>query len=1064
MALQKIKESILFNKGLDTKTNPQITDGFLELENCELNNLSAQKTKGLTKISEVSQSTDIAYPINVFETQNQLEIIYNNQVSEYDPLSSKLFARGQFDYLDRTQSMLIADDPIMLLYSEWGNYAASAFKMGTKYYIRVQNLKDSIVINTYEITKFFHIPATEYPVGLVATSTGLFLYGQEVAGGIINEYYYPYDEITPFLTSLNIIATAQNVVPTISPADDSFYPPFVQNTKTISTEFDGGNIWIFFVNAAGNPLVLLRNLSGQTIPTTINTATGLGAYQRKLSANNFAPANLCSTFYNKSTINVGGTEFNSVIFCIFQHTIIAINVNTQKFIGKFDQPDLANKNYVQSMCVLQNNNYLVLLKEDLREYNALLDSPSSSYPYTIYNLLDGVYTWGRTDATKTQPFNYTYNADERGQGFVTGSLWATPDNVYFSVMAIPNVKGDQFDVNFRHGNYYIIDWNYNLVEFSIHYNGSKLPLFTNQKSVPTAIVESKPNLVTNRIGYTMIEDVQSIIRGGTITFSNQALIFDFGLPALNPKIVSYDRGKTGYFGFSNMYMATQANVEYSGFLDFPICKAFATAAPPPPTTNKFWTYAVTFEYVNKNNELVRSSPSVFASVEVSTLSNVNVYYTYPSALESKNPIIIRIWRTTVNAQTFYLLADITYVPGSTASFYVDPFTADTTLVKNELAYFSGGVLGELPFEPFKTFVSHQNTIYAVNLENPNRVQFSLPQQRTVALATAFGFDFDVESRGGPIVELASLDSILVIFKEELIYGVEGNPPDALGNNNSLTIPTLITSPVGCSEKASVIRIPQVPGVTDGGILFKSKQGIYLLDRSLRVNYLGAAVERYNNLTILNATLSQTENKVRYTTTEGTIITYDYFYNTWAIETGINLVGTTVYQDKFVGINTSGEVFQIFDGYYKNNKPYSMKIGSPWIKLAGIQGYQRIYKAIVLGDFKATSVLKIGISYDYVDIEQDWLYYRKDVTNSYGANFPIDNASWGILQPWGGSELSNYQVQVNIPRQKCESLKFTFYDEFDNIITDTGNSFTLSEITIVVGIKSESVKLPVSRRV
>ena len=52
-----------------------------------------------------------------------------------------------------------------------------------------------------------------------------------------------------------------------------------------------------------------------------------------------------------------------------------------------------------------------------------------------------------------------------------------------------------------------------------------------------------------------------------------------------------------------------------------------------------------------------------------------------------------------------------------------------------------------------------------------------------------------------------------------------------------------------------------PDVKDG-VFFKSAKGIYLLDRSFQVHYIGADVEAYNALTIVGAAVVPDTNSVR----------------------------------------------------------------------------------------------------------------------------------------------------------------------------------------------------------
>lgn len=1086
MALQKVKKSLIWDKGLDTKTNPKITEGYLQLENCQVNNVTLEKSKGLNKITTISPiepNNNISYTVNTFSTFGQLEIAANNKIYEYDPLSTEVFERGNFAFLTADLSVLTVNNVGTLYYSEYGSYGVTVYLKGPDpnnplvnlYYMKVQNIKDVLVIQDFLLVLSGN---NELPVGLMATQYGVFLYTRVHSNSSINEYFYTYDRTSPNITSLSIIPTTLEAT--------SSAPLTYQSFKYISVEYDGGNIWVFSITSSGDALVTIRNTAGFTVTIITNAILSVPNNDRVMSFSDFRKGNLNSFFWNKNAVHIlqpgpVNVTSNSTIWAQFAETICVFNTQTQSLIYKFTLPGYPARIYPlqeryyfsQSICYLQDTNSLYVLQEDLTEYQ--FEGTNQVFPYTIqYIMNSSANTWEVDNTNFKQPKNYTFSPNQWGQGFVIGALWPTENNIYFTVQTLPLSLVDEAGgpvnpnpppANYpnsvlrqpypRHSNVYVIDYKYNLSDFILHYNAYYVQRSTGQPppqlfytQTPSRVIEAKENRVTNKIPYTFFENTGVDTRATT---------YDIGIQTVN-KLVSFDRGQTGYFGITNMYMCTQENAEYAQFLDFPTLTLHPSSIL---TLNKFYTYAATFEYINLNGELVRTTPSVFQSVSVDiSTDTVGVYYTFPCALETKDEITIMIWRTTLNTQTFYLLTSVTYKPGATSAFITDNSTSDAALIDGGvLAYFNGGVLGEIPFDPFTTFTSHQNTIFAVNRENQNIVQYSLPYQPTVAMATAFGLQFTVEALGGPIIELASIDEKLIILKENYLFVTAGQGADAVGNNSTLIPPELITSPVGCSEKASVVRIPEIPGAkSPGGIMFKSSKGIYLLDRSLSVTYIGAPVERFNNLTIISTALAQTENKCRFTTLDGTIITYDYYYDTWDTEVGINLISTTVHEGNFIGIDLNKEVFQIFDGYYKNGKPYSMTIGTPWVKLGGLQGYQRIYKLLVLGDFKDTSTISVGIMYDFVEQVEDWLYFSKNTDNSYGVD------KWGAINPFGGMEKSNLEIQFNIPKQKCQSIRFIIKDEFSNLLTDTGDSFTLTELAIIAGVKSESVKLPVNRRV
>src|ERR1700691_5668444 len=100
MALEKQKKSLLFDKGLDLKTNPKITEGYLELDNCAINNLSIDKSQGY-QILVTGQTPITTEPRGLISTAAQLVSISNDDVYVYDQTLNRNVFRGPFSYLDR---------------------------------------------------------------------------------------------------------------------------------------------------------------------------------------------------------------------------------------------------------------------------------------------------------------------------------------------------------------------------------------------------------------------------------------------------------------------------------------------------------------------------------------------------------------------------------------------------------------------------------------------------------------------------------------------------------------------------------------------------------------------------------------------------------------------------------------------------------------------------------------------------------------------------------------------------------------------------------------------------
>ena len=64
-------------------------------------------------------------------------------------------------------------------------------------------------------------------------------------------------------------------------------------------------------------------------------------------------------------------------------------------------------------------------------------------------------------------------------------------------------------------------------------------------------------------------------------------------------------------------------------------------------------------------------------------------------------------------------------------------------------------------------------------------------------------------------------------------------------------------------------------LTPQGLFFKSNKGIYILERSLVLKYIGFPVDDFNNLNITKADIFAKDNEVRFLTSDGVCLVYNY---------------------------------------------------------------------------------------------------------------------------------------------------------------------------------------------
>jgi hypothetical protein len=266
-----------------------------------------------------------------------------------------------------------------------------------------------------------------------------------------------------------------------------------------------------------------------------------------------------------------------------------------------------------------------------------------------------------------------------------------------------------------------------------------------------------------------------------------------------------------------------------------------------------------------------------------------------------------------------------------------------------------------------------------------------------------------------------MDENLIVFWEDKIGVVYGDGPNDLGADGTFTLPRIVAyTGVKEDERRSIIKTPQ-------GIFYKSNDGIKLFDRSMQVQDIGRDVIDLHTISgteykIVGAEHNQKKHQVMFTQGSGAgqafVLVYDYLLNYWTryivnIDGTSNAVGSDLWDDDHVIVADAGtnRIFQqlagqYYDGAVSTADTIDVVARTNWIKLDGLQGYQRVWRGWLLGNYKAEHALTVGVDFDYV---QD---------GDSGSPYNILSAVNVI------TDQKPYQDKFGIPQQqKCEAIQF-----------------------------------------
>lgn len=467
-----------------------------------------------------------------------------------------------------------------------------------------------------------------------------------------------------------------------------------------------------------------------------------------------------------------------------------------------------------------------------------------------------------------------------------------------------------------------------------------------------------------------------------------------------------------------------------------------------PASTSLYSYIYIYEWIDNQGQLHRSFPSpVVTPLEPTKTytftagTNGYVDLTIPALRVTNKPgtqVVINIYRTTANGSIFYLLGQsflntygtVTNNPWVDTISFTDTAISDDAIQGN-IQLYTTGAQGYFAPPASKAVTNYKNRAIYISSENQTSFGYSNAVLPNFPVQFVPYFVQNIGSVGGSIITAANMDDKLIIFKSgatpgPAIWYMTGQGPAPSGNNNDFTDPLPISVDCGCIDRASVVLTPV-------GLMFKGLKGIYLLDRGLQVSYIGAPVEQYNQYNVVSAQLIPSTTQVRFLLSNGTILMFDYFFQRWGTFSNPAGISDCIFQAKHTFVTALGEVYQEAPGtYVDGSNPVLMSFKTSWIKLAGLQGYQRAYFFYFLANYLSPHQLSLSVSYD----------------------FSPNSAQTNIITPDSSTYLENWRIFL--AQQRCQSFQVAMQE----LYTGTpGAALTMTGLNLIAGMKSKFIPMP-----
>lgn len=470
-------------------------------------------------------------------------------------------------------------------------------------------------------------------------------------------------------------------------------------------------------------------------------------------------------------------------------------------------------------------------------------------------------------------------------------------------------------------------------------------------------------------------------------------------------------------------------------------------------------YCAVYSWTDNFGQVHRSSPSEIVDVVFQSGNDTqSATLKVPMLrLTDKQNVNIELYRTEADGTIYYKITNLAtpLINDPTENFieFLDGL-ADTNLISREPLYVTGGVLENIAAPACTVMAASSERIAIAGIDrSPYTVVFSKLKSQFQPVEFTDNIDIDIDPVGGEISALAYLNEKWIIFTPQAMFFVSGQGPTNLGQQSDFTVPEQLATDVGCDNPRSIV-------VTPLGLMFRSSKGIYLLGADMALRYIGSEVEAYNNLEITSAKILTQSNQVIFTTDTSIGLVYNYQVGLWGTFSNHNSIGAEVADNVYYYLRSNEELFkQNPTKYSDGDVPVTQLLETGWLNLANIQGFARIYKLLLVGDWKSNHKIQISIAYDFVNA------YTQTTGPINPLDF-IDSTSYGEYSPYGepedvpyGGAGNLYQLRIDLTQQKCQSIKI----KIEELQNEAGQGLTLSAMTIQAGLKVGTNKLPVQNK-
>ncbi len=398
-------------------------------------------------------------------------------------------------------------------------------------------------------------------------------------------------------------------------------------------------------------------------------------------------------------------------------------------------------------------------------------------------------------------------------------------------------------------------------------------------------------------------------------------------------------------------------------------------------------------------------------------------------------IRVMLWRSKSSAPSEYIYLDSLVVePFRTTTVSFTDNHADSDIAANERMYTYGGELENYGPPPCRAIVAHRDRIFALNTET-NELWYTKP------LINGRGVEWS-RFQKLPLFEkgmaLGAIESGLLVFTDKGIYALQGSgpsitglPPDAFSKLYQLS------NEIGCSEQCAAFSTPV-------GVIFRARQGLWLVDKSMSIKYIGGSVESFMSTVseMISGDVDEKKGVVRFLVRQaGVYFTLNYWYDTnrWSYDTmGSSTANSAVVHKGVYHQSRDTGIFKASTTSYADNGVfYAMKVRTHWLRFGNMSSVKRVWRVLTNVWVRARIALTVKIERNFGVESSNTEFF--DWTNN------LINANGATAQP-----------RVHLAKQKATAIRITLTEGQDSTADTQGLEFL--GLGFELGMKRGAVKM------